>query len=53
MLKHRRAPNQHHLGEEATMAAEEVIYFSFQAQPSLRLDSWALPLPQPVAEPPP
>lgn len=35
------------------MAAEELIYFSFQAQLSRRPDFPALPLPEPVAEPPP
>lgn len=35
------------------MAAEEVIHFPFQAQLPPRPDSPALPLPEPVAEPPP
>ena len=35
------------------MAAEEVIYFPFLAQPSRRPNSPALFPPEPVAEPPP
>jgi hypothetical protein len=35
MLQHRRSPDHHHLGEEATMATREGSGFPFLAQPAL------------------